>query len=174
MIFGFSKSLGKGFRIGFYKRLFSRKPKKGGPKRARSDEFGNFVKKVEYDLNYYTKVFLIGNGYNYQQLYKQNGSLDDIASDAPYFDEFMQLRGQIVTDIEKALYAGTTGKTEKKHITNQLFKLRDLMQQHYGQAMQRVGPDRPGKANKSLLRRIAFIAACVLIFLMFYNGASSS
>lgn len=127
MFLGVSKNIGNGFRVGVGTKLGR---EKATSKEFNTKEFQEFIQKVENDLNESLIVVIEANGYDYNNLLKNEDIKKELQSNEK-FNKFNQIANEVNLNIEKILYSGDNGIVAKRKITDELFKIKEFMLENY-------------------------------------------
>lgn len=129
MFVGVSKNIGNGFRVGLGTKIGGKK--KGTNKELNTKEFQQFLSKVEEDLQLTVITFIEANGYNYKDVTKGKSTFNEDMQDNQLYQEFVKLTNEVSLNIEKILYTGDSGVIAKRHITEDVFKVKAFINEHY-------------------------------------------
>lgn len=129
MFLGVSKNIG-GFRVGVGTRISGRN--KGPTNRElNSAEFSAFMKKVQAEINTAVATIIEANGYDFNQLQKENADLNEVFSENEDYKEFISIFESSKLNIDKVLFSGDNGVVAKRTITDELFKIKEFINKTY-------------------------------------------
>jgi len=129
MFIGISKNIGSGFRIGVGTKLNGFK--KQTAEQLKDKDFQSFLNRVQNDMNKFLITFIEANGKDFKKIKKLDLDLDEIFKDNQDYKEFIELYYSVKNKIDKIIYMGESGLIAKKHITNELFELKQFIEIKY-------------------------------------------
>lgn len=167
MFVGASKNIGGGFRIGVGTRIGG--GKKQTQVQLKDKEFQNFLQTVQNDMNKFLITFIEANNKDFKEIEKAKIDLNEVFKENEDYKEFIELYQSVKNKIDKVIYMGESGLVAKKHITNELFELKNFIETKYPNFEPKY------KINKSPFSIIKKIGKYFLIFMaiMFVLGIIS-
>lgn len=129
MFVGASKNIGGGFRIGLGTKIGG--GKKQTQEQLKDKEFQKFLNTVQNDMNIFLITFIEANNKDFKEIEKSKVDLDEIFKDNEDYKNFIELYQSVKNKIDKVIYIGESGLVAKKHITNELFELKQFIETKY-------------------------------------------
>ena len=129
MFVGASKNIGGGFRIGVGTKIGG--GKKQTQEQLKDKEFQKFLNTVQNDMNIFLITFIEANNQDFKEIEKSKIDLDEVFKDNEDYKKFIELYQSVKNKIDKVIYMGESGLVAKKHITNELFELKQFIETKY-------------------------------------------
>lgn len=158
MFVGASKNIGGGFRIGVGTKIGG--GKKQTQEQLKDKEFQKFLNTVQNDMNIFLITFVEANNQDFKEIEKSKIDLDEVFKDNEDYKKFIELYQSVKNKIDKVIYMGESGLVAKKHITNELFELKQFIETKYPNFEPKY------KTNNSSFSTIKKIVKYFLIFMV--------
>lgn len=130
MFIGISKNVGNGLRIGVGKRIGGRR-KGPSAKQIKTKEFGEFLKKVEDELNIALITFVQANHLDYYELEKNDTRLESVIKDTETYEQFIDHLMSAQNEIEQVIFSGDEGVVARRKITESVYTVKNFINKKY-------------------------------------------